>query len=87
MTFVLVYTLHYQKFNPLTANVWHARHDADVTCSGTKSLKTCVWKRRKFSTKWYTTFCIYRKPIVINCVSKLEVKQTKNELFGKGFGT
>jgi len=31
-----------------------------------------VFERRKFATIWYTILCIYVKPIVRNCVTKLE---------------
>jgi len=57
-------------FNPLSANVAlsanvvHARHDADV-----------AWTR-KLATKWYITLYTYVKPIVRNRVTNLHRRKT-----------
>jgi len=47
-------------FNPLSANVVHAQHSANVSCNDcSTSYEQILLKEEKFATKWYTTLCVY----------------------------
>jgi len=37
-----------------------------------------IWKRRKFATKWYISFCVRVKPFARNRGAKVEFTQPKN---------
>ena len=73
--------------NPLSANVEYIRHDTVVTSDSCNSghsenyekilIFSC--KSLKFSTEWYTKFCILVDPFLRNCVTKSNFRYFKKK--------